>query len=123
MASSALVKAREHLMRMRSHVSSIKARGEEAVGEGLAAVEVFGGATAGGFLDEKMGQDEGDGIKVHRLHGIPTNLMLGAAAKLTSFAGMYGKHGKHVHDVGNGLLAAYGTTLGRSLAKRTETVK
>jgi hypothetical protein len=123
MASSALVKAREHLMRMRSHVTNIKARGEEAVGEGLATVEVFGGSVAGGFLDEKMGQDEGDGIKVHRLHNIPTNLILGASAKAAAFLGAAGKHGKHVHDIGNGLLAAYGTTLGRSLAKKTETVK
>lgn len=123
MASSALVKAREHLAKLHSRVASLKGKGEEAVGEAVAAVEVFGGALGGGFLDEKMGTLESDGVKVYKVQGVPVNIGLGLAAKAAAFMGVAGKHGKHLHDVGNGFLAAYGVKLGESIAKKTETVK
>jgi hypothetical protein len=118
MASTALVKAREHLARMHRHIQGLKGKGEESVGETIAAVEVVGGAAAAGFIDEKWGTDDGSGIKMALLHGVPANLLLGAGGKIAALAGIAGKHGKHVHDASNGLLAGYGYHLGRAAAKK-----
>jgi hypothetical protein len=123
MASSALVKAREHLMKMHARVKGMKVKGEEAVGQGISAVEVFGGAVGGGFLDEKFGTDEGDGIKVYKVHGAPVNLLVGAAGLGAAFFDVAGKHAAHLHDVSKGFLASYGVNVGRAIAKKTETVK
>jgi hypothetical protein len=116
--SRALVKAREHLARLHQRVQSMKGKGEEAVGEALAAVEVVGGAAAGGFVDEKWGTDDGTGAKVASIHGVPANLLIGVGGKVASFMGIAGKHGKHAHDVSNGFLAAYGVHLGRAAARK-----
>lgn len=118
MASTALVKAREHLARLHQRVQSLKGRGEEAVGETVAAAVTVGGGAAGGFIDEKWGIDDGTGAKMAVVHGVPANLLLGLAAKGGAFMGVAGKHGRHLHDAGNGLLAAYGVHLGRAAARK-----
>ncbi|MDP9002370.1 MAG: hypothetical protein M3O46_19940 [Myxococcota bacterium] len=122
MSSAALVKAREHLSRMHARVQSLKGKGEEAVGETIAAVEVVGGAAAAGFIDEKWGTDDGSGIKMAHLHGVPANLLLGAGGKLVTFMGIAGKQSQHAHDVSNGFLAGYGYHLGIAAAKKAATV-
>lgn len=121
MSSAALVKAKEALEKAREHTKALKAKGEESVGQLVSTGEVFGGSVAGGFLDEKMGVDEGDGVKVHKIQGVPTNLIAGLAGVMASFAGMFGKHSEHAYDLSKGVMAAYGANLGRSLAKKTET--
>jgi hypothetical protein len=116
--SSALVKAREHLARLHNRVQGLKEKGEEAVGETVAAAEVVGGAVAGGFIDEKWGSDDGDGIKLLRLHGVPASLLIGGLGKVGAFMGIAGKSGQHAHDIANGMLASYGVHVGRNLARK-----
>ncbi len=118
-ASSALTKVREQLEKAKERMTAMRARGEEALGQGLAAVEVFTGAAAGGFVDERFGEDQGDGIKVHKTQGVPTNLLIGAGGKVAAFMGVFGKHAGHGHEIANGFLAAYGTNVGRAVAKKT----
>jgi hypothetical protein len=117
-ASSALVKAREHLARLHGRVQSLKGKGEEAVGETLAAVEVVTGSAAAGFVDEKWGTDDGSGIKVATLHGVPASLLIGGGGKIAAFMGIAGKHSKHAHDLANGFLGGYGYVLGHHTAKK-----
>jgi hypothetical protein len=117
--STALVKAREHLARLHQRVQSLRGKGEEAVGEGIAAALVVGGAGAAGFIDEKWGTDDGTGAKMAQLHGVPANLLLGIGGKVSAFMGIAGKHSKHVHDAANGLLAGYGYHLGRAAARKS----
>ena len=118
MASSALVKAREHLARLHQRVKGISAKGEEAVGAGISAALVTGGAAGAGFVDEKFGVDDGTGIKQYVVSGVPVSLLAGIGGHAAAFMGVAGKHGGHVHDVASGALAAYGYNLGRSTAKK-----
>lgn len=118
MASTALATARAHLARLHSRVQSLKGKGEEAVGETLAAVEVVAGSAAAGFIDQKWGTDDGSGMKVATMHGVPASLLIGGGAKIAAFMGIAGKHGKHAHDVANGFLGGYGYVLGHHTAKK-----
>lgn len=120
--STALIKAKEHLEKMKARVASMKVKGEEAVGQGISAAEVFGGSIGGGFLDEKFGTDEGDGIKVYKVHGAPVNMLIGAAGLGAAFFDIAGKHGSHLHDLSKGFLAAYGVQVGRAIAKKTDSI-
>lgn len=122
MASSALVKAREHLSRLHARVAHLRGKGEEAVGQGIAAAEVVGGAAVAGFIDEKWGTDDGSGVKLATVRGVPATLLIGAVGKGAAFMGVAGKHGGHLHDVSNGLLAGYGYHLGIQAAKKAASV-
>jgi hypothetical protein len=120
MGSLALVKARDALMSAHNRIKSLKGKGEEATGHLVSAAEVVGGSVAGGFLDERMGTDDGEGVKIHTVHGVPTNLVVGVGGLFAAFMGLAGKHSDHLYDISKGFGAAYGANLGRSIAKKTE---
>lgn len=122
MASSALVKAKESLAKVHARFGMVRKQAEEKVGMAIDAVECVAGSVGGGFIDEKMGHDEGDGIKVYKLHGFPANLAIGAAGIAAGMMGAAGKHSEHVAGVAKGFLAAYGVNVGRAIAKKTESV-
>lgn len=119
MASSALVKAREHLAKLHHRVQSLKGKGEEAVGQTVSSALVVGGAAGAGFIDEKWGTDDGTGSKMATLHGVPANLLIGAGGKIAAFMGIAGKHSMHAHDAANGFLAGYGYHLGKAAARKS----
>jgi hypothetical protein len=118
MASSALVKAREHLARMHNRIKGLSAKGEEAVGEGISAALVTGGAGAMGFADAKWGANDGTGNVVMVVQGVPVSLLVGLGGHAAAFMGIAGRHSKHVHDAASGALAAYGYNLGKSMAAK-----
>lgn len=122
MGSSALVKAREHLSKVHAKVGAMRKQAEEKVGMVIEAAEGTVGAVGAGFIDEKLGADEGDGIKVYKVHGVPANLAIGAAGLAAGVMGAAGKHSEHVAGIAKGFLAGYGYNVGRAVAKKTETV-
>lgn len=122
MASSALVKARNALATVHARFKGMSARNEERVEHVIEATEGTVGAVGAGFIDEKLGADEGDGIKIHKVHGVPSNLAIGVAGLAAGVMGAAGKHSGHLAGVAKGFLAAYGYNVGRAVAKKTETV-
>lgn len=119
MASSALTKARDALMKAHSHVTKLRGHGEAAMGEALRSAEGVVGAAGMGYVDEKYGVDNGDGIKQATItNHVPTSLGVGILGKALAFMKIAGKHSEHVHGLASGVLDAWGYNLGRAAAKK-----
>jgi hypothetical protein len=53
--------------------------------------------------------------------GVPLDLLVGAGAHVAGFMGVGGKHRHTLHSIGDGGLAAYATTIGRSVGVNWKT--
>lgn len=91
----------------KKRIANIREQAEQTTERIITTAEVSGAAFGMGVLQGKTGGVE--------LFGVP--LELGAGLALNAFAlfGGAGKHSGHLHNVGNGCLAAYATTLGRGV--------
>ena len=112
-----LVAAAKHAEAMTSRAKKVMAKAETVVKETVGALEVGGAAFAFGMIDGRYGG-------VEFLH-VPLPLLASATSHLMAFMGIGGQYSSHLHQLGNGALAAYLTTAGRGagLAWRDKAMK
>jgi hypothetical protein len=112
MASTALMptsarQAKEMLItgeRAKSSLVRLRKKADEFASTIVEGMEVFGGALIMGGIHGRFGDVAPAGI--------PISLATGLGLHALAFAGIGGRNAKHLHGLGNGSLAAYGTTLG-----------
>ncbi len=108
-----LRKAANGFERVKAHAQALKAKAEEAIGEGIATAEIAGAAGLAGYANAKFGADTGGELQIK---GVPADLLAGAALKGLAFLGGAGKHAEHAHNFASGLLAAYAYRAGVAAA-------
>lgn len=82
-------------------LQKIRGKTEEKVGEVFKMVETVGGALAVGYVRAKWGE-------VTVGPEIPLEALAGAGFSLAAFLDLPGKYSEHLHNVGNGILGAWG---------------
>lgn len=98
-------KAQELMKRADSAMAKLqKIRGktEEKVGEVFKMIETVGGALGVGYARSKWGE-------VTVGPDIPLEALVGAGLSLTAFLDLPGRYSEHLHNLGNGVLAGWGT--------------
>lgn len=93
-----------------------KEKAEEMAGQVLQTVEVAGSAFALGYARGRL--SEGGEWK---MAGVDPELLAGVAFHGLGFLGLFGKYGEHVHNVGDGALAAYAAMKGLDLGVEKST--
>lgn len=88
------------------HVQGIKGKGESVVGSLLQTVEVNAGALAIGVACGRYGALHLQGSS------IPLDLAGGVFLHGMAFFGLAGRYGEHLHNVADGVLAAFTTKAG-----------
>ena len=92
----------------RNRVAKVKAEAEEAAMTVVAAAEVGGTAFALGVVNGRYGSPE--------ILGIPADLGIGIAAHILGF--MTDEGGDHIHNIANGALASYLSSLGTGIGQK-----
>ncbi len=93
---------------LKARIASWKEKGQEQMGHMLQAVEIGATAFGFGFMRGKMGDENGE----LDVAGIPASLGSAIALHVLGFAGVFGKHGEHAHNIGDGALAEYAAVQG-----------
>lgn len=99
--------AMQRLEGIKRRIAGIRERAEQTTERLIGTAETAGAAFAAGVIQGKTGGVE--------LFGVPLELGLGLGLNAFAFLGGAGKHSDHLHNVGNGFLAAYATTMGRGV--------
>ena len=107
LSKSELSKSYDRLQSLRKRVAGIREKAKEATENLVETIEVTGAAFAMGVLNGKTG-----GIEVV---GVPIELGAGLGLVGLSFLGVAGNASNHLHQLGNGCLAAYATIVGRGV--------
>lgn len=100
MSTSELRRALENA---RSRVNSIKAKSTEVAGQALQTVEIGGTAFGLGYLRGRMADNQGE----WKVLGVQPELLAAVGAHGLAFMGAFGKYSEHMHNVGDGALAAF----------------
>jgi hypothetical protein len=96
---------------LRARLHNIKEKSEAFLDDALLLIEVWGGAFASGFANEKWGTN-GE----LEVMGVPADLLLGVAGGGLSLAGAFGKHHSHALNVSAGIGSGWFYRLGANLA-------
>ena len=99
--------AMQRLEAVKRRIAGIRERAEETTLRLVGTAETAGAAFAAGVIQGKTGGVE--------LFGVPLELGLGLGLNAFAFLGGGGKAADHLHNVGNGFLAAYACTMGRGV--------
>lgn len=101
-----LSEMRDKAMRAISRARGIVEKSEGVIAHAVQTVEVGGGAFACGVAKGRYGSVE--------VLGLPVDLLAGAGGHLLGFLGG-GKYAEHIHNLSDGALASYLTTLGQGV--------
>ena len=112
MAQGSLSKWMSHAESLQNKLANIKEKSETQIGEAIKLAEVAGAAGAAGYVNAKYGGAAGE----LQVQGAPADLALGIAGTLAAFMGLAGRHSEHVHNLSNGLIAAYAYRAGMTAA-------
>lgn len=104
-----LSRANEALARMQARVKTIQTKAEEVTSHVVQSAEVAGAGFAAGLISGKYGPVE--------VVGVPLELALGVGLNLAGHAKVAGSSSEHLHNFGDGFLAAYFVTLGRGVGR------
>lgn len=99
--------ALQRLEGIKRRIAGIREKAEQTTERLIGTAETAGAAFAAGVIQGKTG-----GVEVF---GVPLELGLGIGLNAFAFLGGAGRHSEHLHNVGNGFLAAYATTMGRGV--------
>ncbi len=88
------------------HVQGIKGKGETTVGQIVQTIEVNAGAFGVGLACGRYGALHIQGSNV------PLDLAGGVLGHLAGFFGLAGRYSEHLHNLSDGVLAAYTTKVG-----------
>lgn len=101
-------RAHSMLNRQRVQAERDQARKETYMGQLVQSAEIGGAALATGFVYGRFSATPS-------LGPIPLDLLTGLALQVLGFSGMAGKYANDVHNLGDGVLAAYFAKLGAGL--------
>lgn len=104
-----LSRANEALARMSTRVKSIQSKAQEMTDSVIQSAEVAGAGFAAGMISGRYGTVE--------VVGVPLELALGVGLNLAGHAKLAGSSSEHLHNFGDGFLAAYFVTLGRGVGR------
>ena len=90
--------------RMRRDAERDQARRETYTGQAVQSLEIFGGALATGALMGRFG--------AMSVGPVPIALLVGLGVHALGFMPMLGEYGDDAHNIADGILSAYGTTVG-----------
>lgn len=99
--------AMQRLEGIKRRIAGIREKAEQTTERLIGTAETAGAAFAAGVIQGKTGGVE--------LFGVPLELGLGLGLNAFAFLGGAGRHSDHLHNVGNGFLAAYACTMGRGV--------
>jgi hypothetical protein len=99
--------AMNRLEGIKRRIAGIREKAQETTERLVGTAETAGAAFAAGVIQGKTGGVE--------LFGVPLELGLGLGLNAFAFLGGAGRASEHLHNVGNGFLAAYATTMGRGV--------
>jgi hypothetical protein len=116
--TKSLGKFKEYVERVKASASRAKEHAEKAMGVGIAAVEIGGTSAALGYAHERYGTADKDGDMVYTVASVDVDLGLGVASHAAGFFGAAGKYAEHVHNIGNGGIAAYGYRQGAKYGRQ-----
>jgi hypothetical protein len=94
--------------KLRERMARWKEQGQEQLGHVLQTAEVGAVAFGFGFMRGKMGDENGN----LDVAGIPASLGSAVVLHGLGFMGVFGKHGEHAHNLGDGALAEYAVVHG-----------
>lgn len=94
---------------LESRLARMRAAGEEMSGHLLQTAEVAGAAFVAGFASGRWGGAE--------VLGMPVELVAGIGLNVAGHAKVAGASSQHLHNLGDGALAAYFVTLGRGVGR------
>lgn len=98
-----------------NRMRSIREKAEETAGRVVQIVTINGTAFGFGYLNGRMVNDRGErGVE---LFGVPVEAIAGIGLHLLGFMSS-NKYGEHLHNFGNGALAAYSTTMGVEIGEK-----
>jgi len=98
-----MASVKEQLERLKARANSMKEKATETMGQVLQTAEIGGTAFVFGYLRGRMGDDNGDLV----VAGVPVGLGTGILLHLAGFAGLFGKHDEHAHNLGDGAVSEY----------------
>lgn len=100
---------RDKAERMIARAKAISEKSEEAVGQVIQSTEIVGAAFAAGAVKGRFGNVE--------VMGVPADLGVAVLGHGLAFMGG-GKYKEHLHNLADGVLASYMTTLGAGIGSR-----
>ncbi len=112
-SAGSLTKMRAMAEKAMNRVRAVRAQGEAMMEEATRTAVISGTAFSLGVIQGKTG-----GIE---LAGLPLDLLVGAGAHVAGFMKLGGKASAQMHNVGNGALALYAGTMGRSIGVQWKT--
>jgi len=105
--------------RAKNAAARAKAQGTMVAREAIQTVEIGAASFAVGFVDQKWGVvDAETGLKQHKINGIPSSLIAGAALKGASAFEVFGDYSRDGFAIASGAIAGWSNTAGRSAAIR-----
>lgn len=105
-----VARLRDYAERAHARARGLAVKSEQAVGTLVRTAEVQATAFGMGVVNGRFG-----GVEIL---GVPLDLGAGSAAHLLAFVGVGGKFSSHLHNLADGALASYMTTLGVGVGKR-----
>jgi hypothetical protein len=108
-----LAKLRASAEKAMQRVRAVRERGEHITEKAIRTVVVSGTAFSLGVVQGKTG-----GVEIMN---IPLDLLVGAGAHVGGFMRIAGKHSDHLHNVGDGAMALFAGTMGRSVGNTWKT--
>jgi hypothetical protein len=113
LARRALHDARDALVRSEGKLARVREKAAETVERVVQTAEVAGGAFVLGLLNGRYTKMTASGPRGPEVVGIPAELAAGLGLHVLGFSKLAKNQSHHLHNVGDGALAAYFTQLGR----------
>jgi hypothetical protein len=109
----------EHLhgrvQHLHKRATAMKERAEEMTEKFVRTLEVSAGAMVAGVVEGKAGPDGA------HVMGVPVNLGGGLALNVLGYFGAAGKQSHHLNNLGDGMLAAYVSSVGFGIGSKWRT--
>jgi len=122
MARRALLSARDAVVKSEGRLARFKLQTGKMVERLVQTAEVQTGALAMGIVNGRYTERTAAGVvEPPAIVGIPVELFTGVLLHLIGYSGFAGKVDEHLHNLGDGAVAAWTTQAGRGLGQEWRT--
>lgn len=102
-SSMTVSEMRRALDNARGRLGAVKKKATAVAGQALQTVEIGGSAFALSYLRGRMANEQGD----WKVVGVDPELLAAVGFHGLAFVGAFGQYSEHMHNVGDGALAAF----------------